>query len=146
MVEAFAKDKQMSRLAKAGWIFKQLEGMYTWATAPLLIFLVGYLPFWLAPESLHSFVIFQNTPFTLQWLMRFAMSGLFVSATLSFTLLPPPPSNLKRPYAYGIMLAQWLLLPVTFILFGAIPAIDAQTRFMLGKPLGFTVSPKRTIR
>ncbi len=146
MVEAFAKDKEMSWSAKAGWIFKQLEGMYTWATAPLLIFLLGYLPFWFAPDSLRGFVVFQNTPFTLQWLMRFAMTGLFVSAALSFTLLPPPPTHLKRPYAYGVMLAQWLLLPVTFILFGAIPAIDAQTRFMLGKSLGFTVSPKRTVR
>jgi hypothetical protein len=145
MVEIFSKDTQMSWTAKAGWIFKQLEGMYTWATAPLLIFILGYLPFWFAPESLHGFVVFQNTPFTLQWLMRFAMIGLFVSATLSFTLLPPPPRHFRRPYAYGIMLAQWLLLPVTFILFGAIPAIDAQTRFMLGKPLGFAVSPKRTI-
>ncbi len=146
MVEAFSKDTQMSWSAKAGWIFKQLEGMYTWATAPLLIFLLGYLPFWSAPDTLREFVIFQNTPFTLQWLMRFAMIGLFVSATLSFTLLPPPPRHFRRPYAYGIMLAQWLLLPVTFILFGAIPAIDAQTRFMLGKPLGFTVSPKRSVQ
>jgi hypothetical protein len=146
MVEAFSKDTQMSWTAKAGWIFKQLEGMYTWATAPLLIFLLGYLPFWSAPDALREFVIFQNTPFTLQWLMRFAMIGLFVSATLSFTLLPPPPRHFRRPYAYGIMLAQWLLLPVTFILFGAIPAIDAQTRFMLGKPLGFTVSPKRSVQ
>ncbi len=146
MVEAFAKDREMSWSTKAGWIFKQLEGMYTWATAPLLIFLLGYLPFWFAPDSLHRFVVFQNTPFTLQWLMRCAMIGLFVSATLSFTLLPPPPMHMKRPYAYAIMVLQWLLLPVTFILFGAIPAIDAQTRFMLGKPLGFAVSPKRTVR
>jgi hypothetical protein len=146
MVERFRTCTGMSRWEKAGWIFKQMEGMYTWATAPLLIFLLGYLPFWFAPEALHGFVVFQNTPFTLQWLMRLAMIGLFVSATLSFTLLPPPPTHLRRPYAYGIMLAQWLLLPLTFILFGAIPAIDAQTRFMLGKPLGFTVSPKRSIK
>lgn len=145
MVQAFARDREMPFWTKVSWIFKQLEGMYTWATAPFLIFLLGYLPFLVAPDSLRSFVIFQNTPFTLQWLMRFAMIGLFISATLSFTLLPPPPTHFKRPYAYGIMIVQWLLLPVTFILFGAVPAIDAQTRFLFGSSLGFTVSPKRSI-
>ncbi len=143
MVEAFAKQKDMPLWIKITWLFKQLEGMYTWATAPFLIFILGYLPFWFASEDLRSFAIFQNTPFTLQWLMRLAMIGLFVSATLALTMLPPRPSHYSRPYAYAMMLAQWALLPVTFLLFGAIPAIDAQTRLMLGKYLGFNVSPKR---
>ncbi len=144
LIEHILSDPLIPRRAKIGWVFKQLEGMYTWATAPFLIFILGYLPFFLSPERFRSFVIFQNTPFTLQWLMRLAMIGLFVSAGLSLTLLPPRPQTLSRSYAYTIMVLQWALLPVTFILFGAIPAIDAQTRFMLGKPLGFLVSPKRT--
>lgn len=145
MAMAFARDREMPFTVKAGWIFKQLEGMYTWATAPMLIFLIGYLPFWAAPERLRSFAIFQNTPFTLQWLMRASMIGMFVSAALALTLLPRRPATLSRPYAYGIILLQWLLLPLTFIIFGSIPAIDAQTRLMLGKPLVFHVSPKRRV-
>jgi hypothetical protein len=143
MMEAFVKDKQMSFWTKYTWIFKQLEGMYTWATAPLLIFILGYLPFYAAPDQFRSFAVFQNTPFTLQWLMRLAMIGLFVSAGLALTLLPPIPKHISKPFAWFIILAQWLLLPVTFVLFGAIPAIDAQTRLMINKPLGFNVSPKR---
>ncbi|MSR85054.1 glycosyltransferase family 2 protein [Candidatus Uhrbacteria bacterium] len=145
MAEAFSRDPDMPWYVKLKWLFKQLEGMYTWATAPLLIFILGYFPFWVAPEQVRSFVLFQNTPFTLEWLMRLAMIGLFVSAGLSLTLLPPRPVKFSRPYAYAIILLQWLLLPVTFVLFGAFPAIDAQTRLMLGKPLGFHVSPKRHI-
>lgn len=145
MVEAFAKHPKMPKLTKITWIFKQLEGTYTWSTAPLLIFILGYLPFWVAPDEFRSFTIFQNTPFTLQWLMRLAMIGLFVSATLSLTLLPPRPKHLSRPQAVLMMMLQWALLPISFVLFGALPAIDAQTRMMLGKNLGFNVSPKRKI-
>jgi len=145
MVRAFTRDKNMPFGVKFTYIWKQIEGMYTWATAPLLIFLLGRLPFWFAPEQFREFAVFQNTPFTLQWLMRFAMAGAFVSAGLAFTLLPPRPAHVPRHQTVVVAVLQWLLLPITFVIFGAFPAIDAQTRMMLGKNLGFDVSPKRKI-
>jgi hypothetical protein len=53
----------------------------------------------------------------------------------------------KKPKKYGFfkyiaMLGQWIVLPVTIIIFGSIPGLDAQTRLMLGKYLGFWVTPK----
>ncbi|MDD5726307.1 MAG: glycosyltransferase family 2 protein [Patescibacteria group bacterium] len=143
MVSHFVRDPKMPFWTKAKFLFKQLEGMYTWATVPLLIFLLGNLPFWLAPEQFRSYAVFQNTPFTLEWLMRFAMIGVFASAFLALLLLPPRPNHVSRWQTPIVMLFQWILLPVTFVLFGAIPAIDSQTRLMLGKYLGFIVSPKR---
>ena len=144
MVRRFIRDPQMPILTKIGFLWKQLEGMYTWATVPLLIFLLGQLPFWFAPQEFRSYAVFQNTPFTLEWLMRFAMIGVFVSAILSATLLPRRPKHIPRWQTLIVTIFQWALLPVTFVLFGAIPAIDAQTRLMLGKYMGFNVSPKRT--
>lgn len=143
MAMAFWRDRQMPLWTKIVYLWKQLEGMYTWATAPILIFLMGRLPFWVAPDTFREFAIFQNTPFTLQWIMRFAMVGVFVSAGLSLTMLPPRPAHVPRRQAFVVAILQWLLLPVTFILFGAIPAIDAQTRLLFGWSLGFNVSPKR---
>jgi hypothetical protein len=143
MVRAFARDKEMPWGVKFSFLWKQIEGMYTWATAPLLIFILGRLPFYVAPDNFREFAVFQNTPFTLQWLMRFAMVGVFVSAGLAATLLPHRPKHIPRYQTVVVALLQWLLLPFTFIIFGAFPAIDAQTRFLLGKNLGFNVSPKR---
>lgn len=144
MMENFLPDKSMPFRLKALYIWKQLEGAYMWATAPLLITILGRLPFWLASESHRSFAMFQNTPFTLQRLMQFSLLGAFISAALAMTLLPPRPANVSRPYAIAIMLLQWLLLPITFVFFGSIPAIDAQTRHMLGGRfrLGFNVTQK----
>ncbi len=145
MAEKFAADPQMKWTTKVSFLFKQIEGMYTWATAPLLIFILGRVPFWVAPDVFRQFAIFQNTPFTLQWLMRFAMVGVFISAGMSFTLLPPRPSHIPRRQTVVVTILQWCLLPFTFVIFGAFPAIDAQTRHMLGGRfrLGFNVSPKR---
>ncbi|OGL66773.1 hypothetical protein A2856_03340 [Candidatus Uhrbacteria bacterium RIFCSPHIGHO2_01_FULL_63_20] len=138
MVAAFSREKRIPFSKKFRYLFNHLEGMYTWATAPLLIFLLGQLPLALVrdPDAL-----IQAAPFTLQQIMQLAMAGVFVSGILSLTLLPPRPKTVKG-WAWLVMIAQWMLLPVTFIAFGALPAIDAQTRFLLGRYLGFNVTKK----
>jgi hypothetical protein len=144
MMENFLPDKKVPLRLKLIYLWKQLEGSYTWATAPLLITILGRLPFWLASDAYRASSMFQNTPFTLQRLMQFSLLGAFISAALALTLLPPRPAHVSRPYALATILLQWILLPVTGIFFGSIPAIEAQTRHMLGGRfrLGFNVTQK----
>lgn len=139
MVEEFKKDPLIPRRKKIKYLWNHVEGMYTWATAPVLIFLLGRLPLYVARES--EVALVQAAPFTLEWIMRLAMLGVLISAGLSLTLLPPRPKSVG-PHTWLVMLGQWLLLPITFTLFGALPAIDAQTRLMIGKYLGFNVTRK----
>lgn len=120
----------------------QLEGKFSWATTALIILIFGRLPLWVAGESVEKAALFQNTPHILEWLMGIAMVGIVVSMTLSLTLLPPPPKHVKN-HTLLMMIAQWILLPVSLILVSAIPAIDAQTHLMRGKYLGFNVSQKK---
>lgn len=140
MVEQFRRHPAIPKRAKFKYLFNHLEGMYTWAAAPLLIFILGWLPLRLTSSDANALV--QAAPFTLEWLMRLAMIGVFVSGTLALTLLPPRPKSVRK-HAWIMMVLQWALLPFTFILFGALPAIDAQTRLMLGKYLGFNVTAKK---
>ncbi len=139
MVPRMMADKQMPRRVKIKYIFNHLEGMYTWATAPILIFILGYLPLYVVGQQ--QSVLTAATPFTLQWIMRFAMVGVFASGLLSMTMLPERPKHIGWK-SWIVMIAQWGLLPFTFILFGSLPAIESQTRLMLGKYLGFTVTKK----
>lgn len=139
MIKKFQEHPKLKRWLKVKYIFNHLEGMFTWATAPFLIFLLGYLPFLTVNQA--ESALFVNSPYTLEFMMRGATSAVFVTGALSFFLLPPRPSKSPR-WNWLYMFVQWLLLPVTFILFGALPALDAQTRFMLGKYLGFNVTKK----
>lgn len=127
---------------KLRYIWNQLEGVYSWATAPLIIFILGRLPLLVADETVKANLLAHNAPIALQWLMTLAMIGLIFSSALSTSLLPPKPKN--APWIkYVPMIAQWFLFPITMVLFGAIPATDAQTRLMLGKYLGFWVTEKQ---
>lgn len=69
------------------------------------------------------------------------MLGLVVSAIISLSLLPPRPLG-RSKWGYVPMFLQWILVPFTMIFFSALPGLDAQTRLMLGKYMGFWVTPK----
>lgn len=142
LVTKFRNDKTFPAAKKFYYLWNITEGMYSWATSPLLMFVLGYLPIWIAPPSVQSSVLYQNAPHTLQALMQLGMVGVLVTAVLSFGLLPPRPAH-KTHADSAIMILQWLLVPITFIAFGSIPAIDAQTRLMVGNYLGFNVTEKK---
>jgi cellulose synthase/poly-beta-1,6-N-acetylglucosamine synthase-like glycosyltransferase len=145
LIRRFRANSRIPLRKKIYYMFTLTEGMYSWATAPLLIFMLGYLPLWLAATPVRAEVFYQNTPHVLETLMRMAMIGVLVSAVVGFALLPPRPSH-KGRRSFIVMILQWIMVPVTFVVFGSIPAIDAQTRMMLGKYLGFNVTKKKRVQ
>ncbi len=141
MIWHFMKAKQIPFKKKWKHVFNQIEGMWSWATAPLLIFILGYLPLAMVGGVEKTSVVAQNAPYALQWILTVANLGLLMSMILGTLLLPPRPDRYKKR-KYFTMVIQWVLLPVSMVLFGSFPAIEAQTRLMLGKPLGFYVTKK----
>ncbi len=143
MLYHFRKKKDLIPFkTRVKYIWNLGEGMYSWATAPLILFVLGRLPLYVAGPDVKATVIAQNAPFVLELLMTIGMAGILISAILSIRLLPPRPKQHPK-YKWLIMLLQWILLPVNIVIFGAFPAIEAQTRLMLGKYLGFFVTPKK---
>jgi hypothetical protein len=144
MIKQFKNQPNMPRKRKFYYFLNQAEGMYSWATAPILIFVLGRLPLLFADKAVQANIVAQNAPIILEWLMDIAMVGLILNAILSTIILPRRPKN-KSWLFYPIMVFQWLLFPLTMILFGSIPATDAQTRLMLGGKfkLGFWVTEKK---
>lgn len=147
MVWRFRKNKMIPTSKKWIYVWNQTEGVYSWATVPILVMFMGYLPLWIAEKQNLTNVLTQNAPIVLENLMRFGMVGIFLIALMSVIILPPMPKNFNtkisaKIFRYTLMLAQWLIFPITMIIFGSIPAVDAQTRLMLGKYLGFWVTEK----
>ncbi|PIR69678.1 MAG: hypothetical protein COU47_01125 [Candidatus Niyogibacteria bacterium CG10_big_fil_rev_8_21_14_0_10_46_36] len=137
----FGKNKKIPWRKKVHYVFAQLEGFWSLATNPLLLFSVGWMPLLLGGQEFNSTLLSYNLPRTLQILMTLALAGLLVLVPISWSFLP------KRPEGQGVfgsilMIVQWAFIPITIIVFGSIPGIEAQTRLMINKPLGFWVTPK----
>jgi len=142
MMKNFLGNNRISRRKKIHHLWNLSEGMYSWATAPIIITVIGRLPLWVGRDSFAHSAIFQSAPYVLEKLMTIAMVGIFVSIGLSLLLLPPRPKHTSW-LTWPIMAAQWIMLPITLIIFGSVPALDAQTRLFLGKYLGFFNTPKQ---
>jgi len=78
-------------------------------------------------------------------LLMLAWLGLIISALLSLKLMPEKPPKYKASKNLELLL-QWILVPISAIFFGSIPAFDAQTRLMFGKYIGFWTTKKVRIK
>jgi hypothetical protein len=137
----FRKAKNIPLRRKLKSLFLIFEGNHSWATSSIIIAVLGWLPVLYGNPSFHQTVLAYNLPYVTRTLASLAMGGLIVTMTLTFLLLPPAPRGTpKRKYVY--MVLQWALVPFIASVLGSIPALDAQTRMMLGKPLGFWVTEK----
>ncbi len=142
IVYHFTKNKQISlgRRIKIG--LQQAEGYWSLCTNPIMLFILGWAPIFLGGRVFHETVLSYNLPIVVRNLLILAMFGLVISAIISLSLVPERPKHKSR-FAYIVMGLQWILVPVTMVIFSAIPGLDAQTRLMFGKYMGFWVTPKK---
>ena len=136
----FLRNKKISFWTRFRNSFVQIEGFWSLATNPLLIFLLGWLPVILGGDRFNQTMLSYNLPFFTRNMMFVAMVGLILSAMIFISFLPPKPKGVRTSRFF--MAIQWIFIPITITIFGAIPGLDAQTRLMFGKYMGFWVTPK----
>jgi len=143
MLKGFRNDPFIPAKKKHYWTFTVLEGFHSWATNCLMIFALGWLPVFLGGGGFRASLLSYSLPNITRFIIEISMFGIASSAILGILLLPPKPEWF-RWYHYGLYVIQWIFIPVTLIIFGAIPGLEAQTRLMLGGKfrLGFWVTPK----
>jgi len=124
--------------------YRLFEANYSLATSSIYIAIIAWLPLIFGPGFKNT-VLAQNLPTMVRVLLTLTWIGLVISMIISTLLLPPKPRGMGRRKNIE-MLVQWILTPITAIFFSSIPAIHAQTRFMLGKYMTFWVTEKKAVK
>lgn len=138
----FIKNKNIPLKQRLSIAALQGEGYWSLVTNPIMLFILGWAPIFLGTREFHETVLSYELPIMVRNLLIVAMLGLVVSSIIALSLTPPRPVKHSR-FTYVVMVLQWIMVPVTMIVFSAIPGLDAQTRLMFGKYMGFWVTPKR---
>lgn len=143
-VRVFTKNRNVKLWSGFTRFVRLLDGHVTLACVPLLVAFGGWVPLLLSAESARIIVVHQ-LPEVISVLQRIAMIGLVVMIFTSMKLLPPRPVRYKRSRSVW-MVIQWVLMPVTSIVYSSSAAFNSQTRLFLGKYLDkFDVTDKVTI-
>lgn len=141
----FSKNK----VPKIDLVFKfarLLEGHITWAVAPLILALSAFVPRLLNPRELGATgFVTDQLPYMVSRIQTIALVGITVTLFLSLKMLPPKPARYKNRRSV-LMMLQWVMLPLTTILYNSMAALYSQTRLMLGIYFDkFEVTDKATV-
>ncbi len=122
--------------------YRLLANHVSWATWPFLLGVMSWLPALLIAWGHSHSVLRYSEPQILSTLFNLGLAGFALYATLSQLFLPREKGrhHLARRIAH---VAEWLLVPPVSVIFGAVPALDAQTRLMLGRYMEFWVTIKK---
>lgn len=119
------------------------DGHFNIATSSILLGVVGWIPIWLVP-AFRSTVLGLNFSAFYAISLRYAMLGTIFIVIAAVALVPPRFKD--RPASKLYILLDYILLPLQVpfyvLLAASVPSIDAHTRLMLGKYLGFRVTTK----
>ena len=110
--------------------WRLLDGHVTLAIMAPLITFGGWIPM-IINYSSHDMIAY-NLPNIVSWVETLAMVGLVATVLVSFRMLPKRPAKYRKGRNL-LMLLQWVLMPITSILYQSLAAYYAQTRLMLGK-------------
>ncbi|MFZ5802889.1 MAG: glycosyltransferase [Candidatus Omnitrophota bacterium] len=141
VIRAFLKNRKMTWPSKISYLYKLIEVHISWATCPFILAFIGWVPILLSKSDLANSVLYYNAPRITGTLFNIAWVSFAVTILLSLALLPD--KKIRYPVLRRIRHAfEWFLIPVVAILLSAVPALDAQTRLMLGQRMEFYVTQK----
>lgn len=140
----FTKDRDVPLMPALGRFIRLLDGHVTLACISFLVAFGGWVPLIVNPRA-SMLIAAQQLPDAISKIQQVAMLGIIVTIVISFQIIPKKPARYKWTKSI-FMFTQWILMPVTAILYSALAAYVAQTRLMFGKYLDkFDLTEKITV-
>jgi len=139
----FSRHRRVPFWAGFTRLVRLVDSHVTLASLAAIVAFGGWVPLLINQEAARDIAAHQ-LPVIVSNVQRVAMLGLVVTIFLSLKMLPPRPERYKRRHSI-FMVTQWLLMPLTAIIYNSFSAFNAQTHLLLGKYLDkFDVTEKAT--
>lgn len=136
------ENKHIWRRLAARKLFQILDNHISWATWSIIIsFITPAALFWSRMAHAESLIFF-NLSYINGVIFNSLAFILVLFMLISRTFIPPRPKNIS-PFIHVSFVLQWLFIPFVSAVLGSLPALDAQTRLMFRKTLGFYPTPKQ---
>ncbi len=134
------KNKKLTKGRKFLLIYQQIKNSFERAIAPIIITFGDLIP------ELNSKYQKTTLSYTIPTIIsRFlTITTILVILILFFEVRIAPEKNDKKNIKKLFSYITWIIYPIVSIIFSAIPAIDAQTRLLLGKNIQYTPTVKKT--
>ena len=110
--------------------WRLLDGHVTLAIMAPMVAFGGWIPL-IMNNSSRDMVVY-NLPSVVSMVQTIASVGLLITVLVSLKMLPRRPERYRKARTI-LMILQWILMPVTSILYQSLSAFYAQTRLLFGK-------------
>lgn len=121
-------------------IFKIAETHLIWSTNWFILTLGAWAPALINP-AFRQTALGYNLPKISRLILTFCLLSLFILVKLDYSLQPKRAKKISF-WQSIINYGQWILMPIATLFMNTLPAVDSQTRLMLGKRLEYRVTEK----
>lgn len=141
VIRAFLRPSDIRLCQKLSYGYKLLDSFISWSTWSFLLLFGSWLPAFFTSREFASTTVYYTAPNIRNVIFTLASSGIIICMIISLLLLP------KKKIKYGLLikakhLFEWLLIPIVILFLSALPALDAQSRLMVGRYMEFWVTEK----
>jgi len=136
------QDKEIPWSNKLIKLYIKIRKNIEWVMLPIILGIGNLLPDWLNKAYKQSTLAF-NIPILTSRMLTITLFSFVALFFIIQKFAPEKPGEWKF-YKTILHYIKWGVFPIVSVIFGSIPALDAQTRLLFGKNIYYKTAPKTT--